>query len=108
MPAQRIRSIIATLLTLASLAGAGTAKAETLNTMVFQGVQNWPLFAAAQKGFFAKQNLTINQKIAPNSQELRDGLKDGRYQIVPTSVDNAVAMAEQAGIDIAVVLGGDN
>src|SRR3954454_15523714 len=108
MPSRRIRSVFATLLTLASLTAAGSGRTETLNTMVFQGVQNWPLFAAEQKGFFAKRDLTINQKIAPNSQELRDGLKEGRYQIVHTSVDNAVAMAEQAGIDIAVVLGGDN
>lgn len=84
------------------------ACAETLNVMVFQGVQNWPLFAADQKGMFAKYGLSVNQKIAPNSAELRDGLKAGRYQIVHTSVDNAVAMAEHAGADIAVVLGGDN
>jgi ABC-type nitrate/sulfonate/bicarbonate transport system substrate-binding protein len=84
------------------------APAETLNIMVFQGVQNWPLFAANEKGSFAKRNLTVNQQIAASSQELRDGLRDGRFQIVHTSVDNAVAMAEQAGVDIVVVLGGDN
>ncbi len=84
------------------------ARSETLNVMVFQGVQNWPLFAADQKGMFAKYGLEVNQKIAPNSTELRDGLKEGRYQVVHTSVDNAVAMAEHAGAAIAVVLGGDN
>jgi ABC-type nitrate/sulfonate/bicarbonate transport system substrate-binding protein len=88
---------------------ASSAAAQThLTTMVFQGVQNLPLFAAQQKGFFAKRGLIIDQRIAPSSQELRDGLAQGRYQIVHTSVDNAIAMAEHAKVDIAVVLGGDN
>jgi ABC-type nitrate/sulfonate/bicarbonate transport system substrate-binding protein len=76
--------------------------------MVFQGVQNLPLYAAQQKGFFAKHGLSVDQRIAPGSQELRDGLAQGRYQIVHTAVDNAIAMAEQAKVDVAVVLGGDN
>jgi ABC-type nitrate/sulfonate/bicarbonate transport system substrate-binding protein len=85
------------------------ATAQThLTTMVFQGVQNLPLLAAQQKGFFAKRGLVIDQRIAPSSQELRDGLAQGRYQIVHTSVDNAIAMAEHAKVDIVVVLGGDN
>jgi ABC-type nitrate/sulfonate/bicarbonate transport system substrate-binding protein len=79
-----------------------------VTTMVFQGVQNLPLYAAHQKGFFAKHGLIVDQKIAPGSQELRDGLAQGRYQIVHTAVDNAIAMAEQAKVDIVVVLGGDN
>src|SRR6202048_1203837 len=79
-----------------------------LTTMVFQGGQNLPLFAAQQKGFFAKHSLPVDQRIAPNSQELREGLAQGRYQLVHTAVDNAIAMAEQAKVDIVVVLGGDN
>lgn len=89
---------------LGSFAAAQTA----LTVMVFQGVQNLPLCAAQHKGFFANRGLVVDQRIAPNSQELRDGLAQGRYQIVHTSVDNAIAMAEQAKIDITVVLGGDN
>ena len=90
-------------------ASGSPADAQThLTTMVFQGVQNLPLFAAQEKGFFAKRGLDVDQRIAPSSQELRDGLAQGRYQIVHTSVDNAVAMAEQAKVDIVVVCGGDN
>jgi ABC-type nitrate/sulfonate/bicarbonate transport system substrate-binding protein len=92
---------------LASLGSSANAQTH-LTTMVFQGVQNLPLFAAQQKGFFAKHGLVVDQRIAPSSQELRDGLAQGRYQIVHTSVDNAIAMAEQAKVDIVVVLGGDN
>jgi ABC-type nitrate/sulfonate/bicarbonate transport system substrate-binding protein len=89
---------------LGSFAAAQTA----LTVMVFQGVQNLPLYAAQHKGFFANRGLVVDQRIAPNSQELREGLAQGRYQFVHTSVDNAIAMAEQAKIDITVVLGGDN
>jgi ABC-type nitrate/sulfonate/bicarbonate transport system substrate-binding protein len=89
-----------------SLSGA---QAQThVTTMVFQGLQNLPLYAAQQKGFFAKHGLSVDQRIAPGSQELRDGLAQGRYQIVHTAVDNAIAMAEQAKVDVVVVLGGDN
>jgi ABC-type nitrate/sulfonate/bicarbonate transport system substrate-binding protein len=79
-----------------------------LNVMVFQGVQNLPFFAAEAKGFFTHRDLKVEIKIAPNSQELRSGLAEGRYQIVHTAVDNAVAMAEADKTDIAVVMGGDN
>jgi ABC-type nitrate/sulfonate/bicarbonate transport system substrate-binding protein len=85
------------------------AKAETqLTVMVFQGVQNLPLFAAQAKGFFAKRGLAVELKIAPTSEEMRNGLAEGRYQIVHGAIDNAVAMAEVAKADIAVVNGGDN
>ena len=39
---------------------------------------------------------------------MRNGLAEGRYQIVHGAIDNAVAMAEVAKADIAVVSGGDN
>jgi ABC-type nitrate/sulfonate/bicarbonate transport system substrate-binding protein len=79
-----------------------------LTVMVFLGLQNLPLLAAQANGLFAKRRLSVDIRIAPGSEELRDGLAQGRYQIVHTAVDNAVAMAEVAKVDIAVVLGGDN
>ena len=85
------------------------ARAETkLTIMVFQGLQNLPFFAAEKKGFFAKRDLAIDIKIAPNSGEMRNGLAEGRYQIVHGAIDNAIAMAEDAKADIAIVSGGDN
>lgn len=79
-----------------------------LTIMVFQGVQNLPLFAAQTKGFFARRGLDVDIKIAPTSDEMRNGLAEGRYQIVHGAIDNAVAMAEVAKADIAIVSGGDN
>jgi ABC-type nitrate/sulfonate/bicarbonate transport system substrate-binding protein len=104
-----VRAALGALVLIATMTAGKPAMAETqLTLMVFQGVQNLPLFAAQSKGFLAKRDLALDIKVAPNSQELRDGLAQGRYQIVHTSVDNAVAMAEQAKIDIVVLLGGDN
>ena len=85
------------------------AAAETqLTVMVFQGLQNLPFFAAQSKGFFAQRGLQVDIRIAPSSEEMRNGLAEGRYQIVHGAIDNAVAMAEVAKADIAVVIGGDN
>lgn len=79
-----------------------------LTIMVFQGIQNLPLFAAQHTGPFGRRGLEVEIKIAPTSDELRNGLAEGRYQIVHGAVDNAVAMAEVAKADIAVVCGGDD
>lgn len=83
------------------------AQQTSLTIMVFAGVQNLPLIAAEEQGYFAKRNLKVEQKIAPTSDELRYGLADGRYQIVHGGVDNAVAMSE-TGKEIAIVIGGDS
>jgi ABC-type nitrate/sulfonate/bicarbonate transport system substrate-binding protein len=107
MTATTRRSVLAGV---AATAALGPARAENtkLTIMVFQGVQNLPLFAAQTKGFFAKRGLEVEMKIAPSSDEMRNGLAGGRYQIVHGAVDNAVAMAEVAKADIAVINGGDN
>jgi ABC-type nitrate/sulfonate/bicarbonate transport system substrate-binding protein len=107
-----MRLVKALALGLAFIAPLPGAHAQTpftpLTVEVFQGVQNLPLFAAQAKGFFAKRGLEVEIKITPASEEMRKGLMEGRYQIVHGAVDNAVAMAEDAKADIAVVCGGDN
>ena len=79
-----------------------------LTVIVFPGVQNLPMFAAQAKGFYAKRGLNVDLKFTPNSDELRNGLAEGRYQIAHSAVDNAFALKDKANVDIAVVLGGDN
>jgi ABC-type nitrate/sulfonate/bicarbonate transport system substrate-binding protein len=88
--------------------GAAASGHTHLTIMVFKAVQNLPLLAAEQQGLFRKYGLSVEIKIAPNSMELRDGLAAGRYQIVHTAVDNALAMVHGANIDVAVVMGGDD
>jgi ABC-type nitrate/sulfonate/bicarbonate transport system substrate-binding protein len=79
-----------------------------LTIMVFVGIQNLPLFAAQSQGFFTKRGLDVDVKIAPGSEVLRQGLADGKWQIVHTAFDNAVAMADVAKVDVVGVIGGDN
>ena len=74
------------------------AKDTKLTIMVFVGIQNLPLFAAQSQGFFTKRGLDVDIKIAPGSEVLRQGLADGKWQIVHTAFDNAVAMADVAKV----------
>ncbi|HXZ45239.1 MAG TPA: ABC transporter substrate-binding protein [Pseudolabrys sp.] len=86
------------------------ARADDANVtvIVFPGVQNLPMFAAQAKGFYAKRGLKVDLKFTPNSEELRNGLAEGRYKIAHSAVDNAFALKDKANVDIAVVSGGDN
>jgi len=100
----------ATIAVFAVAAQPRDARAEDtkLTVIVFPGVQNLPMFAAQAKGFYAKRGLNVDLKFTPNSDELRNGLAAGRYQIAHSAVDNAFALKDKANVDIAVVIGGDN
>jgi ABC-type nitrate/sulfonate/bicarbonate transport system substrate-binding protein len=84
------------------------AVASPLTVMVFPGTQTLPLFAAQERGFFAKHGLAVEIRNAPNSEEQRTGLAVGRYQIVHGAADQAVAMVEVGKADAVIVMGGDN
>jgi ABC-type nitrate/sulfonate/bicarbonate transport system substrate-binding protein len=79
-----------------------------LAVMVFPGTQTLPVFAAEAQGFFARRGLVIQLKPAPNSEEQRRGLAEGRYQIVHGAADQCVALVEGAMVEAAIVAGGDN
>src|SRR3954453_12493301 len=87
-----------------------TARAEDtkITVIVFPGVQNLPMFSAQAKGFYAKRGLAVDLKFTPHSDELRNGVAEGRYQVAHSAVDNAFAMKDKANVDIAVVFGGDD
>jgi ABC-type nitrate/sulfonate/bicarbonate transport system substrate-binding protein len=80
----------------------------TLSIMVFPGTQTLPLFAAQANGCFARRGLTIELHNAPNSEEQRNGLAAGRYQIAHGAADQCVAMVETGKADAVIVMGGDN
>jgi ABC-type nitrate/sulfonate/bicarbonate transport system substrate-binding protein len=83
-------------------------RAVPLSVMVFPGTQTLPLFAAQALQLFEKRGLAIELKFAPNSEEQRRGLAEGRYQIVHGAADQAVAMVEDMKVDAIIVAGGDN
>ena len=79
----------------------------TLRVNVFPVSSNLPLYAAMDKGFFAKRGVTIEVQNTPNSDAQRAGLPAGRFEIAHAAVDNAVAMVEVAKNDVIIVMGGD-
>src|SRR5262245_1796330 len=97
-----IRSFVSFLMALA----CGAALAQTpLKVKVFPGAQNLPLFAAQAQGYFKNQGLDVEVLFTRDSQEQRDGLAKGEFQIAHAAVDNAVAMVERAKQDIVIVMG---
>lgn len=87
---------------------ARPSPAERLTVMVFPGTQTLPLYAAEATGAFARRGLAVTLVPAPSSQEQREGLAAGRYQIVHGAADQAVALVEMAGVDAVIVMGGDD
>jgi ABC-type nitrate/sulfonate/bicarbonate transport system substrate-binding protein len=108
MTGRLLAAVLAALFTFANLPHEVRAEDTKISVIVFAGVQNLPIFAAQAKGLYAKRGLAVDLKFTPNSDELRNGMAEGRYQIAHTAVDNAFALKDNANVDIAVVAGGDN
>jgi ABC-type nitrate/sulfonate/bicarbonate transport system substrate-binding protein len=83
---------------------ASTAR---LRVNVFLVASNLPLLVGLEKGIFAHYRLEIDVQYTPNSDQQRDGLAAGKFEIAHSGIDNAVAMVDQAKEDVAVVMGGD-
>lgn len=81
---------------------AAPALAEThLDIVTFGGTSNLPIWVAMDKGFFAKEGLTVKQDITRGSVAEIKNLMAGKYQIGTTSFDNSIAYTEgQADIKI--------
>src|SRR5262245_10176515 len=92
----RMVSSVANLLLAAAVAtaslGMSAAHAQDkLRVIVFPGLSNLAQFAAESQGFYRKRNLAVELINTPNSDELRKGLAQGKYDIAHGGVDNAVA-----------------
>src|SRR6267142_5357890 len=86
-----------------------TAAAQTaVKVKMFPGAQALPVMAAVSQGIFERHGLKVEVLFTVNSQEQRDGLAAGEFQIAQAAVDNAVAMVELAKHDVVIVTGGDN
>src|SRR4051794_5474204 len=100
-----MKRIVAALLAALPLAVAAQTQ---LKVKMFPGAQSLPVLAAAQAGLFARQGLAVEVLFTVNSDEQRNGLAKGEFQIAQSAVDNAVAMVELAGADVVIVAGGDS
>jgi NitT/TauT family transport system substrate-binding protein len=88
---------------------AATAAAQTpLKAKAFPGAQALPLIAGVQQGIFEKHGVKLELLFTQTSQEQRDGLAAGEFQVAHAAVDNAVAMVERAKQDVIIVTGGDS
>jgi len=99
-----IRLLLLGLVLVSNLAAAQTP----VRTKVFPGAQALPLIAGVQQGIFERHGIKLDLQFTTSSQELRDGLASGDFQVVHSAVDNAVAMVEMAKHDVVIVTGGDS
>jgi ABC-type nitrate/sulfonate/bicarbonate transport system substrate-binding protein len=88
--------IVAALL--AFVAGAAFAQEpRRLEVIAFGGGGNWPVWAAQDKGLFAKNGVAVNLSFTPNSVEQIRNLMSGKYDLGTTAYDNVVAYQEGQG-----------
>jgi ABC-type nitrate/sulfonate/bicarbonate transport system substrate-binding protein len=84
----------------ALFAATGSALAQgqrPLELIAFGGGGNWPVWAAQDKGLFAKNGITVNLSFTPNSVEQIRNLMSGKYDLGTTAYDNVVAYQEGQG-----------
>jgi ABC-type nitrate/sulfonate/bicarbonate transport system substrate-binding protein len=93
---------------LAVLPAFAFAQPTAVRVKMFPGAQAVPVMAAVSQGLFERQGLKVQMLFTVNSQEQRDGLASGDFQIAQAAVDNAVAMVELAKHDVVIVTGGDS
>jgi len=87
---------------LPALAAASPPPPATLNVGFFG--RTLPMIAAQARGFFAAEGLTVNfLQIASSTQAFAD-LRDGRYDLALTSVDNVVNYRLNAGNPLGAIL----
>ena len=91
------------------LASGSAASAQTkLRVIIFPTLANIAQYAAQARGYYAKRGLEVELVGTPNSDETREGLAQGRYQIAHGGVDNAVAQVENDKTDLFICMGGNN
>jgi ABC-type nitrate/sulfonate/bicarbonate transport system substrate-binding protein len=79
----------------------------TLRVNTFPNAKALPLHAGIAKSIFEKRGFKIELFLTENSRSQRDGLAAGKFDIVHSAVDNALAMIEVAKHDVVIVTGGD-
>ena len=73
----------------------------------FPTARSLPFFVGIEKGFFARHGIKLEFEFTENSKSQREGLAGGKFEVVHSAVDNAIAMIEVAKIDVVIVSGGD-
>ncbi len=112
-----MRNLMSAAIAAASMVAASSAMAQTrtLEVIVFAGASALPIYVAQDKGFFAKEGLTVNVTATPSSGFQMSNLINGKFQIAGTAADNLIAYQEGQGtaavegpVDLIVVMGGSS
>jgi ABC-type nitrate/sulfonate/bicarbonate transport system substrate-binding protein len=106
----------AAIMTAALTAGSSAmAQTRTLEVIVFAGASALPIYVAQEKGFFAKEGLTVNVTATPSSGFQMSNLINGKFHIAGTAADNLIAYQEGQGtsavegpVDLIMVMGGSS
>src|SRR3954471_21161136 len=97
---------IATAAALVLLAGSAHAE-DLIRLNTFPTARSLPFFVGVEKGIFKKHGIKLEFEFTESSKAQRDGLASGKFEVVHSAVDNAIAMIEVAKVDVVIVSGGD-
>jgi ABC-type nitrate/sulfonate/bicarbonate transport system substrate-binding protein len=98
------------------LASPALAQVRTaVNVVLFAGNSAMPVYVAQDKGFFARENLTVNVRATPSSGYQMSNLIAGEFDIAGTAIDNLIAYMEGQGTakvsktpDLITIMGGSS
>jgi ABC-type nitrate/sulfonate/bicarbonate transport system substrate-binding protein len=84
------------------------AEPTAIRVNAFPNAKALPLHAGIAKGIFEKRGFRIELHLTENSRSQRDGLAAGKFDVVHSAVDNALAMIEIGKHDVVITTGGDS
>ncbi len=93
-----------------TLLAIGPAVAQDLTLVrvnTFPTARSLPFFVGVEKGIFARHGIKLEFEFTESSSAQRAGLAAGKFEVVHSAVDNALAMIEVAKVDVVIVSGGD-
>ena len=91
------------------LSGSAASAEDTLvRVNTFPTARSLPFYVGMEKGLFAKHSIKLELAFTENSRSQREGLANGKFEVVQAAVDNALAMIEVAKIDVVIVSGTDS
>jgi ABC-type nitrate/sulfonate/bicarbonate transport system substrate-binding protein len=106
-PSRTVGVAILLAIALAPLPGHA-AELVALRVNAFPNAKALPLHAGIATGIFERRGFKIELHLTEGSRSQREGLAAGKFDVVHSAVDNAVAMIEVAKHDVVIVSGGDS
>jgi ABC-type nitrate/sulfonate/bicarbonate transport system substrate-binding protein len=104
----RVSCCLALALGIAFAAPVRAQEPVPLRVNAFPNAKALPLHAGLAKGIFERRGFRIELHLTENSRSQRDGLAAGKFDVVHSAVDNALAMIEIGKHDVVITTGGDS